>query len=340
MTRKSIVILLLLAGCTLSAQERTISKTTGKLFAMPGWDKSIEAATLGVDLSISYPVSQPGRKDYELGWKCNIAHIPYGPAGDRAGLSGFVTSPISDNLDFQLGTGFGAYTKPWQFTHDSNNKYISTCLNCVIDFGFVYSKRISDNNEMVIGAKFIHNSNGWIAKPNMGLNYVQVEVGYRIKDKKGRKLHFDEKYNSRTCHFVVLSAGICVPETGSATNRDVRPAYCIQTGYKYAVQDRRSIGLSLDIGYNFSDNFSYRQEGKRPPFPMDLGVCTLYESDFGPVSARIGIGYHFVQQVDYKRIYERAGVYFKLKNGDMAGLSVKARVARADFIEWGYIINI
>lgn len=340
MIRRSIAILLLLAGCTLSAQERTISKTTGKLFAMPGWDKSIETSTLGVDIATSYTVSQPGRKEYELGWKYNIAHIPGGPAGDRAGLSGFVTSPISDNFVFQLGTGFGAYTRPWQFTHDSSNKYISTCLNCVIDFGFVYSMRVSDNNEMVIGAKFIHNSNGWIAKPNMGLNYIQTEVGYRIKNRKSRKISFDERYDSRSGHFIVLSAGICVPDTWRASNRDVRPAYCIQAGYKYAYQDRRSAGISLDVGYNFADNFSLRQTGGQPPIPMDIGICALYESDFGPVSARIGVGYHIVQQMDFPRIYERAGVYYKLKTGDMIGLSVKARIARADFIEWGYIINI
>lgn len=338
--KRAALVILLFVSSVLGAQERTISKTEGKLFAMPGWDKSIETTSLGVDLCMSYPVVQTGRSDYEIGWKFNLTHIPYGPAGDRAGLSGFVTSPISENLVFQLGTGFGTYSKPWQFTHDSSNKYISTHLNCVIDFGFVYSMELSDSNEMVIGAKFIHNSNGWIAKPNMGLNYVQTEVGYRVKNKKNRKLHFDERYDSRSGPFVVLSAGVCVPATGLATNRDLRPAYCIQAGYMFAYQKRRSIGFSVDAGYNFAENFSYRAEHRTPPFPLGIGLCALYESDFGPVSARIGMGYYLYQSFDDKRFYERAGVYWKLPNGDKAGLSVKARIARADFIEWGYIVTI
>lgn len=306
---------------------------------MPGWDKSIETATLGVDYSVSYPVIQKGRK-YEMGWKCNATHIPYGPAGDRLCVSGFFTSPITDNFVFQLGTGFGAYTKPWQFTHDSSNKYISTCLNCVIDLGFEYTATVSDGNEMVIGAKFVHNSNGWIAKPNMGLNYVQTEVGYRIGNKKSKKLEFDERYNASSSFFVLLSGGICVPSTGLATNKDVRPAFCIQTGYMYAYQERRSVGLSLDFGYNFAENFEYRAKGKQPPFPLGVGLCGLYESCFGPFSTRVGIGYYLLDSLDYQPFYERVGIYYRLDNGDKVGLSVKARLARADFIEWGYLVTI
>lgn len=320
-------------------QEWTVSKTDGKLFAMPGWEKSMEAKTLGVDFIMSYPVVQKGRKDYEMGLKCNFTRVYRGVAGDRVGISGYFTSPIAENLDFQVGTGLGMYTRPWQKTHDPKNKYISTYLNCVIDFGLVYTMRLSDDNEMIVGAKFVHNSNGWIAKPNMGLNYVQTEVGYRIRNDHG-KVNFGDSYRNSSHWFILLSGGVCVPSTGLATNRDLSPAYCIQGGYLFAYQDKRSFGLSLDWGWNYAENFRYTRTGETPPVPITVGICPLHESYFGPVGIRVGIGCYLYDSLHLKRIYERVGVYYRLPDGDEIGLSVKARLTRADFIEWGYSISI
>lgn len=368
---------------SVSAQQYTFSLTTGRQYAPPSWPKSMARTTCGVDATASWAVFHPeeDRVPYRMGLKANFAYIPTGICGDRIGLGGFVTSPLCSiepyiignrllpaDLSLEIGSGLGFYTKPWAFTHDPENEYISSPVNCVIDVGLVYTQPFEKIGSLVLGAKFVHNSNGFLMKPNKGLNFVQAEMGWKLPERlrpsggasgepsgrrSGSSISFTKRYAAHSGPFLSLSPGFCLPIDNRAGNGRYYFAYCIQLGYRFAYQQSREIGASVDFGYNYADNFSYRADGKELPLPFMVGLFGFHQTHWGPVSLKAGAGYYFVDEVGRPHLYERVGAFYHFGGNDTGaggrlitarrqsvGIAIKAGNGRADFIEWTYSIDL
>ena len=360
-----IISVYILSTSNIFAQQYTVSATRGTIYLPDGWAELLGGATTGADVSVSWPVihEQGHRLPYRMGLKANYAHIPNGIAGDRFNLSGFARTPLlsvtpfgpgpsshqAGELSMEFGTGLGMYSKPLSYTRNFDNQYITTFLNCVIDLGLVYTQPVADKGALVLGGKFIHNSNGFFAKPNMGLNFWEAQLGWQFDSKpvtmgEGRTLSFSEKYDARTGGFVAVAPGLNVPRSSLAHNGELSPAYTVQLGWRYAYQRCRSIALSMDLAYNFSDDYDLRKAGEPTPFPMFVALAATHETHWGPVSMRLGVGYHIIESFECKRLYERAGVFYNFFTRDgrhqFAGVAIKASFARADFIEWTYGIDL
>ncbi len=367
MNRQRLIVILLFTfiASGLHAQQYTASAQYGKGLMFGGAGRVLDVKTFGAGLSVSWPAvhEQGHRMPWRMGLMADFTHIPNGIAGERAGLGGFVQSPIAriipyipgpsmlpaGELALELCTGFGLYTKPLSYTHDEINHYISTPLNCMIDFGPVYTQPLCNGGAIVAGFKFVHNSNGFFAKPNMGMNFIQGELGWQFdpkvrKGRESRTLSFSEKYDARTSFFLMAAPGFNVPRSVNAHNGELAPAYTIQTGWRCAYQKCRAIELSLDWAYNFSDDYDYRLAGEKTPFPLFVAVAASHVTYWGPLSMRLGVGCHVIESFDCPRIYERAGVYYNFfsKSGrhQFAGIAIKASFVRADYIEWSYGIDL
>lgn len=345
-------------SATLFAQQYTFSMTGGWgiPFAPPFPD--VECGTVGADWAVSWPAihEESHRHPCEVGLKGNATFIPGGVAGDRLGIEGFVTTPFPYidkfigpcSLALQLGSGLGFYTRPKDFTHDSRNKFIGSCVNCVIDIGPVLTIPTDDDHAVVLGAKFVHNSNGYLHKPNVGLNYLQGEVGWRFSPAEGRHrahadtVRFSKRYDARTAPFISIAPGVTVPRHDRAGNGVFRPAYTLQVGYRYAYQPCRSMALSLDMAYNFADNYSYELSGEKPPLPLFLAVAGTHETHWGPLSLRLGLGYYVWESFPDSRLYERVGLFWHFGKDARcaAGLAIKANSTHADFIEWTWCYDL
>ena len=352
------ILVYLLSTSNIFAQQYTVSATRGTIYLPDGWADILGGTTTGVDVSVSWSAihEQGHRLPYRMGMKVNYAHIPNGIAGDRFNFSGFARTPLlripsfnAADLSMEFGTGLGMYSKPLSFTGDLDNHYITTFLNCVIDFGLVYTQPVADKGALVLGGKFIHNSNGFFAKPNMGLNYWEAQLGWQFDSKparagEGRTLSFSEKYDARTGGYLAVAPGLNVPRSSSAHNGEFSPAYTVQLGWRYAYQKCRSIALSIDLAYNFSDDYDLRKAGEATPFPMFVALAATHETHWGPVSMRLGVGYHIIESFEHQRIYERAGVFYNFYTKDgrhqFAGVAIKAGLGRADFIEWTYGVDL
>lgn len=351
-----LLAVLLLASGFASAQEHTVS-LTGGWTRPPNAPMEMCSPTYGVDLAASWRTlhEDSHRARCEVGVKANFAYIPNDVAGQRFGLSGYVTTPFPAldrwlapcSLSLQIGTGLGIYTKPKELTGDERNGFIGSFVNCVLDMGPVLVVPIKDN-ALVIGAKFVHNSNGYLKKPNVGLNYLQGELGWRFSPRMGSHkadadtLWMRSLYDARTAPFVLLAPGFTVPRDSRATNDIFYPAYTFLMGWRYAYQHCRSIGLALDLAYNFADNYANDLEGAENPFPMFVGLSALHETHWGPVSLRLGLGYYVWESFPDSRLYERVGVFYHFgKEARHAlGISIKANSTHADFIEWSYCFDL
>ena len=110
----------------------------------------------------------------------NYAHIWNSVAGDRLGLAWTLNGPLIGHLSWTYSVGLSMYTKPYSVTHDTNNTFIGSPLNCLIDLGFMYEQPLSERLTLTLTGKLVHSSNGYLYKPNHGLNYLQAELGLRF----------------------------------------------------------------------------------------------------------------------------------------------------------------
>lgn len=304
------IIIFLNISCLVSAQT-TISLTGGKTLAA-GDDSFIGVHTVGVDIGTSWVYNLK----LGIGVRGNYTYIPNGIAGNRIGLEGFVTEPIARNFSLEVGAGLGFYTDPRFRTGDGLNKYIATTINGMVELGPVY-----DFGSFSTALKFVHNSNGFLAKPNVGLNYLQMELGLKYGRKK--YVYSDLSYGN---WMLIVAGGLSV-----LCSDELKPTYSIQTGYRYKYMDRRYLETSGDLSYNFSDYSG--------GIPVNVGIFLGNWTYFGNVAVRVGIGYDVVHSTSNKRIYERAGFYYDFGN-TIIGVAIRANLARADFIEWTYGVDL
>ena len=356
--RLACLLLVSAFSITLSAQQYTFSMTGGWTIPFNSDFPDVRANTYGADWAVSWPAihAEGHRLPCEVGLKGNAAFIPGGIAGDRLGIEGFVTTPFPIinqhiqpcSLALQLGTGLGFYTRPKDFTGDPRNQFIGSCVNCVIDVGPVLILPTKDDHAWVLGAKFVHNSNGYIHKPNVGLNYLQGEIGWRFSPAGGRHsekadtVRFSSRYDARTAPFISIAPGFTVPRHSKAGNGVFRPAYTIQWGYRYAYQYCRSMALSIDLAYNFADDYGCELSGTEPPLPFFVAVAGTHETHWGPLSLRLGLGYYVWESFPDSRLYERVGMFWHFGKDARcaAGLAIKANSTHADFIEWTWTYDL
>lgn len=354
-----------MAGCSqhIFAQQYTVSAELGKGIIHGGTSSILGSFPYGAGASVSWPVvhEQNHRRPYRMGLMADFVHIPGGIAGDRADIGGFVRSPLffthpsalqhlpAGDLSFELCTGFGFYSLPRSYTGNEDNEFIATPINCLIEFGPVYSQPLCIGGALVAGFKFVHNSNGFFAKPNVGLNFLQAELGWRFdpKERRGeesRTLSFSDKYDARTSFFVMGAGGMTVPSTSQAHNGELYPAYTAQAGWRYAYQRCRAIEFTLEGSYSFANDYDLIKAGEKTPFPLFLSVAASHVTYWGPVSVRLGCGFRFWEPHEWNRMFERAGVYYNFygKSGrhQFAGVAIKASFIRADYIEWSYGIDL
>ena len=133
------------------------------------------------------------RKPYWMGVRGNFTYFPNDIAGHRIGISGFLQQPLfeirhridsigifREHLNLEMDFGLAFYTNPFCRTPNPDNVFIGSYTNCMIQIGLSYARRMRDMSQVVFAAKFAHSSNGYLRKPNKGLNYLQLSVGYTL----------------------------------------------------------------------------------------------------------------------------------------------------------------
>lgn len=310
----------------------------------PEWDY-ILAPAWGVNADIAWParVEDSARAPFALGLRGSCACIPGGIAGSRFGLQGVVTMPlVTDRLELGLAAGLGLYTRPEERTADPENLFIGSYLNCAIDIGIRYLHPLPDGRHTILaGLSFVHNSNGYLRKPNEGLNYLQCEAGCRLSPARRTDTLCFSGRRAVSAPFVTAALGLSVPRHAYAPNGTFYPAYMFQAGYRRAIHPCRSLALTLDASYNFAEYYPFRQAGLAAPVPLLLGTSLMYETHWGPISLRTALGAHLYKSNKDYPIYERVGIFYHLPDPRHSiGVALRAYYAHIDFIEWSYSLDL
>ena len=399
MRRILTIAILLHATLRLAAQpQKTFSLLSG--YTIPNsseWDY-IKDISIGIDGALSwrqnwgfedtngyFPLL---RSPYDLGVRGNFTCFPNGIAGQRIGVSGFIQEPIMhfdrwitfdgdsvpsrvpNYLNLEMECGLAFYTNPYSRTPNPDNVFIGSHLNCLVQLGLSYSHRLRDYSQIVFAAKFAHSSNGYLKKPNKGLNDLQLSVGYSLPQRYNpvtfRVSNFDTIDHSRQTLMPVVnwqqywpygnpafrgvtwlltySPGVVMPRYTGAS-RKYFYAHTAQAGWLYRFNPARAVGATLDLTYNYSHIAVIRHWHEDYRLPVYIGIAGVYEATYHRLTLHTALAAYLARsEHGTTPLYERVGLYYNLSGENrrirhFVGIALKSHMAHIDFIEWHYGIK-
>ena len=276
------------------------------------------------------------RRHPSFGIRASYARIPDNIAGDRYGLVGLLRRPLSDRFHYTIGFGLSAYTKPFSLTGDTNNIFIGSLVNCLIDLSVSYTP----TDRLAFNLSLLHTSNGMLYRPNQGLNYLQLGATYTFgRQVRPPLMSFDTSQS--TPHFQRVEPRIAL-SLGTVMSRhfDVEgyfPCYDLSLNYMYFLSPVFSIGGTLDFWYNWVDHQPIVDKQMLHTFPVYVSAMFAFESFFGPLSIKAGIGPALIVSSEVTiPFYERVGLYYNFHPCHYVGVALNAHAGRVEFIEWTY----
>ena len=273
------------------------------------------------------------RRNPDFGISFSYAYIPHGIAGNRFGLEGMLRAPLTQRLHYTLGLGLSAYTHPFALTADSNNIFIGSTINCLIDIGLSYN--ITPHVSLI--ASLIHTSNGLLYRPNQGLNFLQIALAYRPHPQPAvanRTQPLPTPTFARNEINFALSPAIALSHNISQSSYYF--CYDLTLNYMHYLDPVVAIGGALDLWYNFSHPQQYIWYNDPYPIPLYLSALLQAEGFWGPLSIKAGIGPHLLVSSRTKiPIFERVGAYYNI-HSHYFGLALHANAGQIEFIEWTY----
>lgn len=275
------------------------------------------------------------RRGYpSFGIKASYAHIPNSVAGNRFGLTGQLRQPLgrAEHWEWSVGLGLSAYTRPRSITGDTNNIFIGSLINCLIDFGITYRP----TNRYFLSLRVLHTSNGMLMWPNMGLNYFQLDFGTTFGQRYPKRYPQEEAFPK----FHEREFGIAF-SPGAVMSRDREFGgyyfcYDLSLYFQKYTSPLFAFGGAMDLWYNFCDTRHLDREEGIYNIPLYVSAMAMMECFWGPLSLKAGIGPNIVvsPQVTIP-FYERVGVYYNFSRNYL-GVAVNAHGGRVEFIEWTY----
>ena len=393
------LLFIFLSSHSLLAQpQRTFSLLTGYTVPNSSEWSYIADIPIGIDAAFSKTVDWgfdgvngyfPILRKYNLGLRGNITFFPNAIAGQRIGLSGFIQEPLwrfkrkvlfdgdtvpsttLNPLSLEMDCGLAFYTNPYSRTPNPDNVFIGSNFNCMIQIGLSYSHCLRDFSHIVFAAKLAHSSNGYLVKPNKGLNYLQLSVGYTLPAQYPsgfcRISYFDTidrgardlwpVINSREMWpmdnpafrggewLLSYAPGVVMPRyTGASQNYFY--AHTAQAGWLYRFNPARAVGATLDLTYNYSHTAIIRHWNENYSLPFYIGIAGVYEATYYRLTLHTAVAAYLARsEHGTTPLYERVGLYYNFgreyrRVRHFVGVALKSHMAHIDFIEWHYGIRI
>lgn len=332
------------------AQQHSATVSMGRIVATAADQRAAAMNTYGIDYAISWRTSgdeywMAYHRYPDFGFRFSMAKMPHGVAGNRFGAVGYMQVPIRASFDWSVGLGLSAYTQPYSLTADPANGYIGSVINCLVDVGAIYKIPVDEGGNLALQARFLHTSNGYIRKPNLGLNYWQLGIGYDISPFRSRSecmggVAKDTAFVATNNLFASYAPGFV--QSRHKLKDGYYYTYTAEVGYLRRFHPCHAWGANLDVMMNGSHPEWIVARREVPPLTY-LGVCGLYEGFYGPMSIRLSVGMNITQSsLIYIPVYERVGLFYHFgsRYHQYAGIAMKAYMGHVDYIEWTYGLQL
>jgi len=273
--------------------------------------------------------------------------------GSPYAIYGFVQTPIYPkenskwSYDYRIGLGLSGNFKPYNEQENPLNLVIGSKNNVFIDLGIRAQYRLTDHLKVGAGLAFHHFSNGALALPNKGVNLIPATVSVNYQFNPDVKIHRDsvlEPFSKRIYYHLNYGVGF------KQLRDDLDHRFFKTTLSGYAsrfVSYKWRLGAGVDLFYSSSGNDEEIAGDKSGELASKLsGGPSFYVAHV--LNERLvlngNVGYYIHNQRfngEIKKFFLRAGARYYVYKNLNAGVSIKAHMGKADFIEWtmGYTFN-
>ena len=269
---------------------------------------------------------------------------------------------------YYLGTGIAYTSLKYNQKNDIDNEYIGSHLNIYFNAGLYGQVKIAKEWSVKGGLDFAHHSNGAMARPNKGANYLGPFVGLVYEPQQAtspiikrnteatqpfQKYWFTEftlGLGGKTLLEEWLQTQFNTPQGQPDYRKEhftYYGAYSFHTHllYRYARRWASGVGVGLFYGeYAHRIARMDKENGHTDEkhSPWSASIEARHEVYYGNVSVRLTLGYYLYRHMGYSAnhgleypYHEQVGVFYsfpKLK-GLTLGFSVNAHATKADFPE-------
>ena len=269
---------------------------------------------------------------------------------------------------YYLGTGIAYTSLKYNQKNNIDNEYIGSHLNIYFNAGLYGQVKIAKEWSVKGGLDFAHHSNGAMARPNKGANYLGPFLGLVYEPQQATssiaKRNTNETKPFHKYWFTEFTLGLggkTLLEEWLQTQfntpqgqPDYRKehftyygAYSFHTHllYRYARRWASGVGVGLFYGeYAHRIARMDKENGHTDEkhSPWSASIEARHEVYYGNVSVRLTLGYYLYRHMGYSAnhgleypYHEQVGVFYsfpKLK-GLTLGFSVNAHATKADFTE-------
>lgn len=269
---------------------------------------------------------------------------------------------------YYLGTGIAYTSLKYNQKNDIDNEYIGSHLNIYFNAGLYGQVKIAKEWSVKGGLDFAHHSNGAMARPNKGANYLGSFVGLVYEPQQAtspiikrnteatqpfQKYWFTEftlGLGGKTLLEEWLQTQFNTPQGQPDYRKEhftYYGAYSFHTHllYRYARRWASGVGVGLFYGeYAHRIARMDKENGHTDEkhSPWSASIEARHEVYYGNVSVRLTLGYYLYRHMGYSAnhgleypYHEQVGVFYsfpKLK-GLTLGFSVNAHATKADFTE-------
>jgi len=267
--------------------------------------------------------------------------------GQGIGAHVSVNFPLNQSgkvkLFLRVCEGIGYLTKPYERIENHKNNILGTHFNGLVGFRLNSVFNISKKVRMESGLSFTHFSNGAWSVPNLGLNLVNVNLGFGLNAGTVKKKTIKKENTTapasekKSSFFIIPSAGLneLSPPDGKKYG-----AYSISGWYGKRTSPKHRFGFGCDLFYNIA-NIEYAKRDTTFEYDNDLqnlqaGIKVTYEFIVGKVALPLDMGvYVLSKQKQNGPIYHRIGIRYFATEHLIINYSLKTHFAQAECFEFG-----
>lgn len=305
--------------------------------------------------------------DPDWGWAEEVNYDS--ELGNALTLYATFTRPFYRNrswmFDYSLGTGIGYCSKGYNKTDNIDDEIIGSHINIYFIAGLHATYRIAPNWGLMGGVEFFHHSNGALARPNKGANFISPIVGVKYmpyyNKVENRATNRIQKY-FKPYWFANITLGIggkTLLEDWQITQFQTHPdsadyrtekfkfymAYSAHADIMYRYARRWASGIGADFYYgtyaSHVEDIDKKAGRDTKHSPVSLGLSLKHQVYYRNLSVAMALGYYLYREMGHhakeveKPYYERIGVQYsfpKLNNLSI-GFNINAHLTKADFTE-------
>lgn len=222
----------------------------------------------------------------------------------------------------KLGMGAAYFNKPFDAITNENNLYVGSHVANMSIASMTWDLPMKNNNSILLGINAVHCSDGHVALPNAGMNFVMAHFGYRFNSVSSLHPVRSSQYERANTYSGTLKFSLGVHEFGETTKAvggPVYPSYHLSFHQNQPLHQLQLIQVGAVISYyeSFYDYIKTQQfYTTKQKLRASTAVITFgHEFFFGKISFSSVLGIYV-----YNKFYKDHKKY----TGDWKGLFEKA----------------